>query len=89
MRVLFATPEIDDFVQVGGLAAVSAALPRAIRPIAAVRVVIPGYREVLSKAKNLAIVGRCAAYAGMPACDIGRTETARAERLCRQLARAI
>lgn len=76
MRVLFATPEIDDFVQVGGLAAVSAALPRAIRPIADVRVVIPGYREVLSKAKNLAIVGRCAAYAGMPACDIGRTETA-------------
>jgi glycogen synthase len=31
MRILFATPEASDFVQVGGLAAVSSALPRALR----------------------------------------------------------
>ncbi|MBV9555827.1 MAG: glycogen synthase GlgA [Pseudolabrys sp.] len=76
MRVLFATSEIDDFVRVGGLAAVSAALPRAIRPIADVRIIIPGYREVLTKIETLDVVGRCRAYAGMPACDIGLTETA-------------
>ncbi len=33
MRVLFVTTEMDDFVRVGGLAAVSAALPRALRPM--------------------------------------------------------
>ena len=44
MRILFATPEVSDFIQVGGLAAVSAALPRALRDFADVRVIIPGYR---------------------------------------------
>jgi len=31
LKVLFVTTEMDDFVRVGGLAAVSAALPRALR----------------------------------------------------------
>ena len=44
MRVLFATPEMDDFVRVGGLSAVSAALPRAIRAFSDIRIVLPGYR---------------------------------------------
>src|SRR3954453_6365233 len=47
MRILFATPEVSDFIQVGGLAAVSAALPRALRDFADVRVIIPGYPAVL------------------------------------------
>jgi starch synthase len=33
--------EMDDFVRVGGLAAVSAALPRALRPFADIRVFFP------------------------------------------------
>jgi starch synthase len=71
MRILFATPEISDFVRVGGLAAVSAALPRALRKFADIRVVIPGYIEVLRRVKNLTIVGRCSAFAGLPDFEVG------------------
>lgn len=71
MRILFATPEVSDFVQVGGLAAVSAALPRALRAFADVRVIIPGYPAVLRGLKDLAIVGGCQPYAGLPAFEIG------------------
>ena len=49
MKVLFVTTEMDDFVRVGGLAAVSAALPRALRARADVRVLLPGYRDVLEQ----------------------------------------
>ena len=42
MKVLFVTTEIDDFVRVGGLAAVSAALPRALSPWVDVRIMLPG-----------------------------------------------
>src|SRR6202012_4074305 len=71
MKILFATPETSDFIQVGGLAAVSAALPRALRDYAEIRVVIPGYSEVLAGLQDFTIVGRCAAFAGLPAFDIG------------------
>jgi starch synthase len=71
MRILFATPEVSDFVQVGGLAAVSAALPRALRGFADVRVIIPGYPAVLRGLKDLDIVGGCEPYAGLPAFEIG------------------
>ena len=46
-RVLFVTSEMSDFVQVGGLGAVSAALPRALKRHGDVRVMLPGYRQVL------------------------------------------
>src|SRR6478735_3517643 len=49
LKVLFVTPEIDDFVRVGGLAAVSAALPRALRAWSDVRILLPGYREVAAQ----------------------------------------
>ena len=71
MRILFATPEVSDFVQVGGLAAVSAALPRALRDFADIRVAIPGYPDVLTGLNNLVTFGRCPAYAGLPAFDVG------------------
>jgi starch synthase len=71
MKILFATPEVSDFVQVGGLAAVSAALPRALRGFGDVRVVIPGYPAVLRGVKDLAIVGRCPPYAGLPGFSVG------------------
>jgi starch synthase len=71
LKVLFATPEIADFVQVGGLAAVSAALPRALRSFADIRVVVPGYPCVLSKIADLVTVGECKPVASLPACKIG------------------
>src|SRR3954462_15822565 len=67
MRILFATPEVSDFIQVGGLAAVSAALPRALRDFADVRVIIPGYPAVLRGLQDLTTVGRCQPFAALPA----------------------
>ena len=75
MRVLFVTTEMDDFVRVGGLAAVSAALPRALRPWADVRVLLPGYSDVIEQLTHIQVVGECAARAEMPACRLGRAAT--------------
>lgn len=76
MRILFATPEISDYVQVGGLAAVSAFLPRALRDVSDIRVIVPGYRQVLSRIGNLIPVGECAGLGEMPTCQIGLGYTA-------------
>jgi starch synthase len=75
LRVLFVTTEMDDFIRVGGLAAVSAALPRALRPWSDVRVLLPGYRDVIEELTHIEIVGECASLAEMPACRIGRAAT--------------
>ncbi|MCA1454480.1 glycogen synthase GlgA [Bradyrhizobium sp. BRP22] len=75
MRVLFVTTEMDDFVRVGGLAAVSAALPRALRPWGDVRIMLPGYRDVVEQLTHIEIAGKCAPLAEMPACTIGRAST--------------
>lgn len=75
MRVLFATPEMEDFVSVGGLAAVSAALPRALNSFSDIRVIIPGYREVLDRLAPLEIVATCEAEAALPACSLGLSKT--------------
>ena len=74
-RVLFVTPEFEDYVRVGGLASVSAALPRAMKSRVDVRLLLPGYHEVLSKVPSLEMVGRCPALGEMPACSIARTST--------------
>ncbi|HLN09805.1 MAG TPA: glycogen synthase GlgA [Xanthobacteraceae bacterium] len=75
LRVLFITSEIDDFVRVGGLAAVSATLPRALKPWTDVRVLVPGYRDVLSQLSHLEVVGACPALAELPPCSLGLAET--------------
>ena len=75
MRVLFVTTEMDDFVRVGGLAAVSAALPRALRSCSDVRIMLPGYRDVVEQFLHIQIVGQCPALAEMPACSLGLTAT--------------
>lgn len=75
MRVLFITTEMDDFVRVGGLGAVSAALPRALRPFADIRVMLPGYRDIIEQLTHIQVVGRCPAFAEMPACSLGRAAT--------------
>jgi starch synthase len=75
LRVLFVTPEIDDFVRVGGLAAVSAALPRALRAWSDVRILLPGYRQVVSQFAAIEVVGHCPALGEMPACSLGLAAT--------------
>ena len=75
MKVLFVTTEMDDFVRVGGLAAVSAALPRALRRWSDVRVMLPGYRDIIEQFTHIEIVGECPALAQMPACSLGRAAT--------------
>jgi starch synthase len=70
LRVLFVTTEMDDFVRVGGLAAVSAALPRALRPWSDVRIMLPGYRDVVEQFTHIEIVGQCAALAEMPSVEV-------------------
>jgi starch synthase len=74
-RVLFVTSEFEDLVRVGGLAAVSAALPRALRQSCDIRVILPGYRSVLKLARAVELVGHCEARAALPACSIGRMQT--------------
>jgi starch synthase len=75
LKVLFVTTEMDDFVRVGGLAAVSAALPRALRPWSDVRIMLPGYQDVVEQLTHIEIVGQCAPLAEMPACSLGRAST--------------
>lgn len=71
LRVLFVTTEMDDFVRVGGLAAVSAALPRALRRWTDVRVILPGYSDVVEQFTHLDIIGNSPAFAEMPPCSLG------------------
>jgi len=75
VRVLFVTPEMDDFVRVGGLAAVSATLPRVLRPYGDVRVMLPGYRSVLAALPSIDVIGRCEAFGEMPAASLARATT--------------
>jgi starch synthase len=72
-RILYVTPEITDFVKAGGLGDVSAALPRALRAASCdVRVLIPGYREVLRRCQAMQVVGHLDGFAGIPSCEIGQ-----------------
>jgi starch synthase len=71
--VLFVVSEMADYIKAGGLGDVAAALPRALRQCCDVRVLIPGYPEVLARIDNMAVVGEVAPQARMPACRIGLT----------------
>ncbi|HET6396319.1 MAG TPA: glycogen/starch synthase, partial [Pseudoxanthomonas sp.] len=70
-RVLFVAPEMTDFVKTGGLGDVAAALPRALRDRADVRVLIPGYPAVLERGTQLRVVGRVGGRAAIPPCALG------------------
>jgi starch synthase len=67
---------MSDFTQVGGLGEVSAALPRALRLGADVRVLIPGYPKVLACGLPIEVVGRLPEFCNIPACDVGFLHTA-------------
>jgi starch synthase len=75
-RVLYVTPEMADFVKTGGLGEVSAALPRALGHLYDVRILIPGYRQVLDRFDEVPVVARLSGVEGVPPCDLGRVETA-------------
>ncbi|MDE2363277.1 MAG: glycogen synthase GlgA [Hyphomicrobiales bacterium] len=74
-KVLFVTSEITDYVQTGGLGEVSAALPRALRSFADVRILVPGYRQVLDCAGQIHPVALLEGVGDVPACALGRTRT--------------
>ncbi|MES2818193.1 MAG: glycogen synthase GlgA [Pseudomonadota bacterium] len=73
-KVLFVTAEISDLIKVGGLGDVSAAIPRALQAGHDVRVLIPGYRQVLQSENRIRIIGRVEGHAALPACAIGRID---------------
>ncbi|MFL4992019.1 MAG: glycogen synthase, partial [Microvirga sp.] len=73
--ILFVTSEIADYIKAGGLGEVSAALPRALRHHYDVRILIPGYRQVLSQIGPVEEIGRLPASFGIPACGLGRGTT--------------
>jgi starch synthase len=64
LRVLFATSEVAPLIKTGGLADVSAALPVALSALGVdVRVLVPGYPQVMEALKTK---GRAAALPGLP-----------------------
>lgn len=67
MRVLFATSEIAPLIKTGGLADVSAALPAALRGMGVeVRVLLPGYPQVLKALPQLQTVAELRVLPGFP-----------------------
>ncbi|MDB5571714.1 MAG: starch synthase [Hyphomicrobiales bacterium] len=75
-KVLFVTSEMSDYIQAGGLGEVSAALPRALRASCDVRVLIPGYPQVLRAHAAMEHVANLPAAGDIPACAIARVTTA-------------
>ncbi|GHC29506.1 glycogen synthase [Kushneria pakistanensis] len=72
--ILFVTSELADFVKVGGLGDVSAALPRALLNHYDMRVLMPAYREVLESIWPVHVIDHLPGLADIPACDLGRIE---------------
>lgn len=73
-KVLLVTSEMAGLVKTGGLGDVSAALPRALRDLHDVRVLLPGYPQVLSSGNHIRIVGEVPGQAAIPAARIGRID---------------
>jgi starch synthase len=73
--ILFVTSEIADYVKAGGLGEVSAALPRALRHHYDVRILLPGFRQVLSQIGPVEQVATLPSSFGIPACGLGRAST--------------
>lgn len=73
-KILFVTSELTDLVKTGGLADVSAALPRALGDLHDVRVLIPGYAQVMQQAESIRIIGSVLSHGDLPSCRIGRLD---------------
>ena len=67
LRILFATPECAPLVKTGGLGDVSAALPVAVRALGIdIRILLPGYRQVLAQLPDCRELARLAPMADFP-----------------------
>ncbi len=76
MNVLFVTSEMAGLSKVGGLADVSAALPRALSAAGTVtRVLMPGYRDVLAKLPARVVLGDLPGLAAIPPARIEKALT--------------
>ncbi|WP_437882955.1 glycogen synthase GlgA [Pseudomonas sp. LRF_L74] len=75
-RVLFVTSECSDFIKAGGLGDVSSALPKALSSRHDIRVLLPGYRQIVNAGHEIRIVGRMGGHAALPACEVGRIDLA-------------
>ncbi|MDH4567579.1 glycogen synthase GlgA [Pseudomonas sp. BN414] len=73
-RILFVTSELADLVKVGGLGDVSAALPKALSAHHDMRVLLPGYRQVLESGYPIRMIGQVNGLAALPPCRIGRMD---------------
>jgi starch synthase len=72
-RVLFVASEMGDFAQAGGLGEVASSLPRAMKPHADVRILMPGYGRALARASALELVVELPGAGDIPACSVART----------------
>lgn len=68
MKILFATSEVAPLIKTGGLADVSAALPAALRAIGVdVRVLVPGYSQVMAQLAQYKLEAAFNNLPGLPA----------------------
>jgi len=71
LRVLFLSSEAHPLIKTGGLGEISGALPLALRELGAdVRLLIPGYPEVLARLEDAKPVHRFARRHGFPECTL-------------------
>ena len=75
-KLLFVTSEMGDFLKAGGLGEVSSALPRQLRALCDVRVLIPGFRQVRAAKPNMDVVAQMPRTASLPPWSLGRFNTA-------------
>lgn len=75
-RLLFVTSEMGDFIKAGGLGEVSTALPRQLRALCDVRVLLPGFRQVRAAKPAMDIVREMPRTASLPPWSLGRFSTA-------------
>ena len=67
LKVLFATSEVTPLIKTGGLADVSGALSAALRAIGVdVRILVPGYRQVIAQLRRHKTVANFDALPGFP-----------------------
>ncbi|MBI5007391.1 MAG: glycogen synthase GlgA [Nitrosomonadales bacterium] len=67
MKILFVTSEVHPLIKTGGLADVSGALPAALQTLGEdVRLLVPGYTQVLDKLENKRTVAAFSVFPGQP-----------------------